>query len=66
MTTTFDYDRTGNLTSKSTPLTGASPAQTQTTTYTYGDAAHPGDVTDLTDPRTSGTLLTTGTGCAAR
>lgn len=48
VTTTFTYDSGGNLLSRSTPLVGSS--QTQTTTLTYGDAAHPGDVTAVTDP----------------
>ncbi len=46
--TTLSYDQAGNLLSVSTPLnyTGKS----QTWTYTYGDSAHPGDVTGVTDP----------------
>ncbi|MGT2464180.1 RHS repeat-associated core domain-containing protein [Sinomonas atrocyanea] len=47
-TTTYTYDTAGNPLTASTPLTGT--AQTATTTYTYGDAAHPGDVTAVTDP----------------
>jgi len=50
VTTTMTYDGNGNLLSRSTPLVGASPAQTATTTYTYGDSTHPGDVTAMTDP----------------
>jgi RHS repeat-associated protein len=48
VTTTMVYDPKGNLLTRSRPLTGT--AQTQTTTYTYGDATHPGDVTATTDP----------------
>ncbi len=47
VTTTYTYDAHGNRLSASTPLVGT--GQTQTTTYTYGDAAHPGDVTAMTD-----------------
>jgi RHS repeat-associated protein len=48
VTTTSTYDATGNLTSVSRPLTGTS--STRSTTYTYGDASHPGEVTATTDP----------------
>jgi RHS repeat-associated protein len=48
--TTRAYDSTGNLLSSSTPLVPSSPAVAQTTSYTYGDASHPGDVTAVTDP----------------
>jgi YD repeat-containing protein len=48
VTTTMTYDPKGNLVSRSRPLTGT--AQTQTTTYSYGDSSHPGDVTAMTDP----------------
>lgn len=48
VTTTFSYDAAGNLLSTSRPLSGTT--QTVTTTYSYGDAAHPGDVTAVTDP----------------
>lgn len=47
-TTTYTYDADGNLTSVSRTL--VSTGQKQTTTYTYGDAGHPGDVTAITDP----------------
>jgi RHS repeat-associated protein len=47
-TTTYTYDSHGNLTSISTPLGGTSSAQT--TTLTYTDAHHPGDLTARTDP----------------
>jgi RHS repeat-associated protein len=47
VTTTNGYDNRGNLTSTSRPLTGTS--QTCTVTYGYGDSAHPGDVTTMTD-----------------
>jgi RHS repeat-associated protein len=47
-TTTTTYDAHGNLLSRSRPLSGTS--EVQTTTYTYGDPSHPGDVTAMTDP----------------
>jgi RHS repeat-associated protein len=50
VTTTMTYDANGNLLTKSTSLVGSSPAQSATTSYTYGDATHPGDVTAMTDP----------------
>ena len=58
VTTTLRYDPSGNLQSRSTPLLTATPLQTQLTTYTYGDPAHPGDVTAVTDP--DGKVWTTG------
>ena len=48
VTTTFTYYAVGNLKTDSRPLTGSS--QTATTTLTYGDTSHPGDVTQVTDP----------------
>jgi len=48
LTTTYSYDSNGNVLSSSRPLSGT--AFTRTTTYTYGDTTHPGDVTSLTDP----------------
>jgi RHS repeat-associated protein len=54
--TTYVYNSTGNLTSVSRPLT--SNKTTQTTTYTYGSATHPGDVTAITDPDGNTTKLT--------
>src|SRR5207302_11093754 len=39
--TTSVYDTEGNLLSMSTPLAGT--AQVRSTSYTYGDGAHPGD-----------------------
>lgn len=53
-TTTFTYDSRGNLTGSSRPLTGTSRAQQ--TTFTYGDSAHPGDITSAMDP--DGNVLT--------
>jgi RHS repeat-associated protein len=44
----YAYDSDGNLTSVSRPLTET--GSTQTTELHYGDSAHPGDVTALTDP----------------
>ena len=49
--TTNTYDTAGHLLSTSTPLAGSSPAVSATTTRTYGDPAHPADVTAITDPR---------------
>jgi YD repeat-containing protein len=46
--TTNTYDSAGNMLASSTPLMGTS--QSRTTTFTYGDSAHPGDVTAVTDP----------------
>jgi len=48
VTTTLSYDAAGNLLTTATPLTGTS--QVRRTTLTYGDTAHPGDVTAVTDP----------------
>lgn len=48
VTTTMTYDARGNPLSRSRPLKGT--AETQTTSYAYGDASHPGDVTAMTDP----------------
>ncbi len=48
VTTTMTYDAHGNLLSHLRPLSGTS--EVQTTTYTYGDSSHPGDVTAMTDP----------------
>jgi RHS repeat-associated protein len=48
VTTTMTYDAHGNPLSRSRPLKGT--AETQTTSYAYGDASHPGDVTAMTDP----------------
>jgi RHS repeat-associated protein len=50
VTTTNEYDERGNLLKSSTPLLGSEPAETRTTEYTYGDEAHPGDPTEITDP----------------
>lgn len=47
VTTTSTYDPNGNLTSVSQP---PAPGHTQSTTFAYGDAGHPGDVTSVTDP----------------
>lgn len=46
-TTTYTYDSAGNVLTVSRPLAGTSSVQT--TTYTYGDASHPGDITSQTD-----------------
>jgi RHS repeat-associated protein len=48
VTTTSTYDAAGNLTSVSRPLKGTTAVRT--TTYTYGDSSHPGEVTATTDP----------------
>ncbi len=57
VTTTYTYDSRGNLTSTSTPLAGASPAQNQVTSLTYTDASHPGDVSTMLDPRSKTTTF---------
>jgi RHS repeat-associated protein len=49
--TTNTYDTHGNLLTTSTPLVGSTPLVSKLTTNTYGDVAHPGDVTQVTDPR---------------
>ena len=48
-TTSYTYDASGNLTGVSRPITGGGSG-TQTTSFTYGDSSHPGDVTSMTDP----------------
>ncbi len=45
--TTFSYDSAGNLTAVARAVDAST---TQTTTYGYGDSAHPGDVTSIVDP----------------
>lgn len=45
--TTLSYDAAGNLTGTSRTVDAST---TQTTTYGYGDTAHPGDVTSMVDP----------------
>lgn len=50
-TTTYTYDLNGNVETISTPLVGASPPTASEVTFVYGDVAHPGDVTSMTDPR---------------
>jgi RHS repeat-associated protein len=46
-TTTFAYDTRGNPVAQNRPVNATT---TQNQTFTYGDAAHPGDVTSITDP----------------
>ncbi len=46
--TTYTYDSAGNVLTKVVSGVGGTP--TETTTYTYGDSSHPGDVTKVTDP----------------
>ena len=46
--TTFTYDTNGNLLSKT--VTGVGGAPVETTSLTYGDSSHPGDVTQVSDP----------------
>ena len=48
VTTTYLYDAHGNLTASTRALT--STGQSVIRTYAHGDAAHPGDVTAITDP----------------
>jgi RHS repeat-associated protein len=55
VTTTRTYTTDGDLASVSRPLVGTS--STQTTTYTYGDTSHPGDLTSITDPNGKVTTL---------
>ncbi len=50
VTTTNEYDANGNLMSVSTPCPDCSTPGTQTTTYSYDDPAHLGDLTSITDP----------------
>ncbi len=47
--TTMTYDGAGRLKTISRPLLGTTPLQTMTTTYTYGDSTHPGDLTAVQD-----------------
>jgi RHS repeat-associated protein len=56
LTTTQSYDANGNLLQTSRPLAGT--GQVATTTLTYGDSAHPGDVTAVTDADGKVTKLT--------
>lgn len=46
VTTTWTYDAGGNVLTRSVPV----DAQTLTWRYAYGDRAHPGDLTQETDP----------------
>jgi RHS repeat-associated protein len=55
VTTTRTYDSRGNLLSVSRPL---GTTATQTLRLTYGDAAHPGDATAVTDPNGGVTRFT--------
>jgi RHS repeat-associated protein len=54
VTTTWTYDEHGNLLRSSTPVGGE---ETQVTTFSHGDAEHPGDVTAIEDPRGKTTEL---------
>lgn len=47
VTTTNSYDANGNLTTLSRPLVGTSQAAQNI--FTFGDSAHPGDATQMTD-----------------
>lgn len=55
ITTTSTYDENGNLLSTSTPLTGTE--ENQVTRFVRGDESHPGDVTEVVDPRRKTTQL---------
>lgn len=55
VTTTMTYDSAGNLLTRSTPLDAGATA---TTTWSYDDPAHPGDVTSVTDPNGHATAMT--------
>ena len=46
--TSYAYDAHGNVTSKT--VTGAGGSPLETTSFTYADVAHPGDVTEIVDP----------------
>jgi len=46
----YSYDYVGNLTGISAPLSGTSGTTDRSAQLTYGDSAHPGDVTAVTDP----------------
>src|SRR5258707_10766394 len=48
VTTAYTYDANGNAKTVSTPLAGTSPQLYKTTTYSYGDTSHPGDITGVT------------------
>ncbi len=63
VTTTYTYDTAGNLTSSSTPWV-EQPGTNQVAIFWHGDAAHPGDVTNVTDPsgRTSNASYDASTG----
>jgi RHS repeat-associated protein len=56
ITTTNTYDSNGNLLTTSRPLVGS--GTNQVTTYTYGDASHPGDLTAETDPTNRTSIFT--------
>lgn len=55
-TTTFTYDGAGNPLTSSTPLAGTT--QAAVLTNTYGNPAHPGDVTAVIDPNGNATTFT--------
>lgn len=57
VTTTFQYDAAGNLTSQSTPWIEGPPNAASTVSYHHDNAAHPGDVTSVTDPTSKTTVL---------
>ena len=48
ITTTYTYDSNGNVLTKTLSGSGGSPSET--TSYTYGDTTHPGDLTGVKDP----------------
>jgi RHS repeat-associated protein len=53
--TTYTYNSAGNRLTSSRPVTGTS--QVAVLTNTYGDTAHPGDITAFTDPNGNSTTL---------
>jgi RHS repeat-associated protein len=57
VTTTYTYDAAGNLTRRSTPWAEGPPNAVQAVVYHHDDAAHPGDVTSVTDPLAKTTVL---------
>jgi RHS repeat-associated protein len=56
--THYTYDSNGNIQTKTQVLNTGSGSENETTTYTYGDGSHPGDVTKVTDPMGHSTTYT--------
>ncbi len=49
-TSNMTYDSAGNILTSTKVRSEPTPAVNETTTYTYGDGAHPGDVTQVSNP----------------